>query len=318
MPRLRLPLGPRWLILLALVDGVLIAVLSVGAAYALFTSVFDNTDNAFSTDTLDPPTVLSASPSGSDIQLDWTATVDTYATGYKVLRSMTQGSGYSEIDTVTPYTIITYPDSTVSGGITYYYVLQSYYQNWTSANSNEASAMVGTTVSFVSTADSYVDQENPDLNFGTADLMDVRSRTSGPNLKNKRSFVEFDVSSIPASSTVSSATLTLCATAVPGSTRTYEVHQVTASWGETSITWSAQPAVAGSATASATTPSSPACMTWDVAADVQAWVNGTATNYGWRVKDQTEDGANLLSRFRTHESALVAERPTLDVTYTPP
>ena len=120
MPRLRLPLGPRWLILLALVDGVMIALLSVGAAYALFTSVFDNTDNAFSTDTLDPPTVLSASPSGSDIQLDWTATVDTYATGYKVLRSMTQGSGYSEIDTVTPYTIITYPDSTVSGGITYY------------------------------------------------------------------------------------------------------------------------------------------------------------------------------------------------------
>jgi len=59
-------------------------------------------------------------------------------------------------------------------------------------------------------------------------------------------------------------------------------------------------------------------MSWDVAADVQAWVNGTATNYGWRVKDQTEDGGNLLSTFRTHESALVAERPTLEVTYTPP
>lgn len=318
MPRLRLPLGPTWLILLALVDGVLIAVLSVGATYALFTSVFNNTDNAFSTDILDPPTILSASPSGSDIQLDWTATVDTYAAGYKVLRSMTQGSGYSEIDTVTPYTTITYPDNTVSGGITYYYVLQSYYQNWASANSNEASAMVGTTDSFVSTADSHGDQENPGLNFGTADLMDVRSRKSGPHAKNKRSFVEFDVSSIPASSTVGSATLTLCATAVPGATRTYEVHAVSAGWVETSITWTNQPAVAASATDTATTPASAGCMSWDVAADVQAWVNGTATNYGWRVKDQTEDGGNLLSMFRTRENALVAERPTLDVTYTPP
>jgi hypothetical protein len=301
------------------VDAVLIAVLSVGAAYALFTSVFDNTDNAFSTDTLDPPTVLSASPSGSDIQLDWTATVDTYAAGYKVLRSMTQGSGYSEIDTVTPYTTITYPDNTVSGGVTYYYVLQSYYQNWTSANSNEASAMTGTTDSFVSSADSYVTQGAAGFNYGDEVLMDVQSLKQGPNHKNRRSFVKFDVSSIPASSTVSAATLTLCATAVPSATRTYEVHAASADWAEMTITWSNQPAVAASATDTATTPSSPACMTWDVAADVQDWVNGTATNYGWRVVDDTESkNTQYLSQFRTRENSVVAEWPTLDVTYTPP
>ena len=318
MPRLRLPLGPTWLILLALVDGVLIALLSVGAAYALFTSVFNNTDNAFSTDTLDPPTVLSASPSGSDIQLDWTATVDTYATGYKVLRSMTQGSGYSEIDTVTPYTIITYPDNTVSGGITYYYVLQSYYQNWTSANSNEASAMAGNAVSLVSTADSYVQQDASGTNYGDAVLMDVGSMKDGGTYKNRRSFAKFDVSSIPASSTVSSATLTLCATGVPIDTRTYEVHAASADWAEMTITWSNQPSVAASATDSTTTPSSPACMTWDVAADVQAWVDGT-TNYGWRVVDSAEGHpGDYLSQFRTRENSVVAERPTLEVTYTPP
>ncbi len=318
MPRLRLPLGPRWLILLALVDAVLIAVLSVGAAYALFTSVFDNTDNAFSTDTLDPPTVLSASPSGSDIQLDWTATVDTYAAGYKVLRSMTQGSGYSEIDTVTPYTIITYPDNTVSGGITYYYVLQSYYQNWTSANSNEGSAMAGNAVSLVSSADSYVRQDAAGTNYWSAVLMDVGSMKDGGTSKNRRSFAKFDVSSIPASSTVSSATLTLCATGVPGATRTYEVHAVSADWVETIITWSNQPAVAASATDTATTPSSPGCMTWDVASDVQAWVDGTS-NYGWRVVDDTESHpGDYLSQFRTRENSVVAERPTLEVAYTPP
>lgn len=290
----------------------------VGGAYALFTSVFNNTDNAFTTDTLNAPTSLSASPSGSDIRLDWTATVDTYATGYKVLRSMTQGSGYSEIDTVTPYTIITYPDNTVSGGITYYYVLQSYYQNWTSANSNEASAMAGNAVSFVSSADSYVRQDASGTNYGDDVLMDVGSMKDGGTYKNRRSFVKFDVSSIPASSTVGSASLTLCATAVPVAIRTYEVHAVSADWVETIITWSNQPAVAASATDSATTPASVGCMTWDVASDVQAWVDGT-TNYGWRVVDSAEGHpGDYLSQFRTRENSVTAERPTLDVTYTPP
>ena len=292
----------------------------VGGAYALFTSVFNNTDNAFSTDTLDPPTLLSASPSGSDIRLDWTATVDTYAAGYKVRRSMTLGGPYGDIDTVTPYTTITYADSTVSGGVTYYYVLQSYHQNWTSANSNEASetAPAGTTVSFVSSADSYVQQDAAGTNYWNAVLMDVGSMKDGGTSKNRRSFVKFDVSSIPASSTVNSATLTLCATAVPGVTRTYDVHAVSADWVETTITWTNQPSVAASATDSTTTPASVGCMTWDVAADVQAWVDGTS-NYGWRVVDDAESApGDYLSQFRTRENSVVAERPTLDVTYTPP
>ncbi len=289
----------------------------VGGAYALFTSVFNNTDNAFTTDTLDPPTLLSASPSGSDIQLDWTATVDTYTTGYKVRRSMTLGGPYGEIDTVTPYTTITYTDSTVSGGVTYYYVLQSYHQNWTSANSNEANAMAGNAASFVSSADSYVRQDASGDNYGDAVLMDVGSMKDGGTSKNRRSFVKFDVSSIPASSTVSSANLTLCATVV-ASARTYEVHTVSADWGEITITWSNQPSVAASATDTATTPSSPACMTWDVADDVQAWVDGT-DNYGWRVVDDAESApGDYLSQFRTRENSVTAERPTLEVTYTPP
>ena len=307
------------LALAATLASLIVAGAIVGGAYALFTSVFNNTDNAFTTDTLDPPTSLSASPSGSDIQLDWTATVDTYAAGYKVLRSMTQGSGYSEIDTVTPYTTITYIDNTVSGGITYYYVLQSYYQNWTSASSNEASATAaGNAVSFVSSADSYVRQDAAGTNYGDVVLMDVGSMKDGGTSKNRRSFVKFDVSSIPASSTVNSASLTLCATAVPGVTRTYEAHAVSADWIEMIITWTNQPSVAASATDTETTPASVGCMIWDVAADVQAWVDGTS-NYGWRVVDSAESApGDYLSQFRTHENSVVAERPTLEVAYTPP
>jgi hypothetical protein len=114
-----------------------------GVASALFTDVLSNANNAFSTDTLDPPTNLAASVSGSAIQLSWTVTVDTYAAGYKVLRSMTSGGPYTEIDSVTPRTATSYTDNTVTAGIRYYYVLRSYYQNWQSANSNEASGCAG-------------------------------------------------------------------------------------------------------------------------------------------------------------------------------
>ena len=169
MPRLRLPLRPRWLILLALVDGVMIALLSVGGAYAIWTNVFNNTNNAFSTDTLDPPTSLTASVSGSAIRLDWTATVDTYATGYKVLRSTTQGSGYSQIDTVTPRTATSYTDNTVTAGIRYYYVLRSYYQNWQSANSNEANSAVPEVVTKAATSNNDTAWTSPANAQGSPD-----------------------------------------------------------------------------------------------------------------------------------------------------
>ena len=141
-------------------------------------------------------------------------------------------------------------------------------------------------------------------------------RTWAP-AKNERTFVRFDVSSIPAGSTVDSATLTLCATSVPSATRTYGVHRVTAAWVETTITWANQPTVAGAVTAATTTPGSPGCMSWNVAPDVQLWVDGTANN-GWRVSDATEDDAKNVTKYRSREDGLIAERPTLDVTYTAP
>jgi hypothetical protein len=92
------------------------------------------------TDTLDPPTSLSA-VGGAFAALSWTATVDTYATGYNVLRGTASGGPYSAIGTVTPRTTVSTNDTPAASG-TYYYVLQSYFQSWTSANSNQASAVV--------------------------------------------------------------------------------------------------------------------------------------------------------------------------------
>ncbi len=165
----------------------------------------------------------------------------------------------------------------------------------------------------VSTGDSYITEDSKSTNYGSETAMYVKSRRGN---RDRRAFVQFDVSSIPAGTTVSAATLTLCATAVPGVTRTYEVHRISASWVESTINWNNQPAVEASATDTVTTPASAGCMNWNVVADVQVWVDGTANN-GWRVMDQTESSqTEYQTTYRTREdTAVLSERPLLDVTY---
>ena len=166
-----------------------------------------------------------------------------------------------------------------------------------------------------SVADTHGEENDADKNFGTGVEMRVQSKAGGTN---HRSFGRFDVSSIPAGSTIGSATLTLCATVFPASTRTYDVHRMTASWVETTLTWNNQPGVAAAATDSVTTPASETgCMTWTVTADVQAWVDGTANN-GWRVADSVEEGSDYLTKFHTRENGESAQRPKLDVVYFAP
>lgn len=95
--------------------------------------------NLITTDTLSAPTSVTADDStAGQIDLSWTATVDTYAGGYNIYRSDTQGSGYTYLDTVSGQSTASFSDSTL-GTVTHYYVVESYADSWTSTYSNEAS-----------------------------------------------------------------------------------------------------------------------------------------------------------------------------------
>ena len=99
-----------------------------------------SSSKAISTDTLDPPTSLAAA-GGSTASLTWTATVDTYATGYDLQRGTVSGGPYAVVATITPRTTVATTDAPGTSG-TYYYVLRSVFQNWTSVNSNQATATI--------------------------------------------------------------------------------------------------------------------------------------------------------------------------------
>ncbi len=133
----------------------------IGGAQALLSNTVSVASNSFTTATLQPPTSLSASASGSSIILSWTATVSTYATSSAVMRSTTSGGPYSQIATVSPVITASYTDSSAVAGTRYYYVLQTVFQNWLSANSNQANSAVPALVTNAGTCNSSNAWTNP-------------------------------------------------------------------------------------------------------------------------------------------------------------
>lgn len=130
--------------------GALIALLSFFAgrattSSALFTDSPGVGSNAFSTAALQPPTGLSATAGcqllAPKITLTWTATTSTFADGYDVYRSTTNGGPYTQIAHVSGRTTTSYVDAgSLSTNTTYYYVLRATAHGWSSANSGQASA----------------------------------------------------------------------------------------------------------------------------------------------------------------------------------
>ncbi len=106
----------------------------VGVSLGLFADTAQTQNGAFTTDTLNAPTGLTAA-GGVSVNLTWTATSDTYASGHRVFRGTSSSGPYSQIAQLTPRTTTTYSDDPGSG--TFYYVVRAYYQNWESTNSNE-------------------------------------------------------------------------------------------------------------------------------------------------------------------------------------
>jgi len=98
-------------------------------------------------------------------------------------------------------------------------------------------AILGSTVTFNPNNDAYVDQENPDINYGTSTklIMD--------NIGRKYSYLKFDISTIPSEMIITSANLYLWCDARQGGgfTRIYAYSVENDNWDETTITWNNKP-----------------------------------------------------------------------------
>lgn len=135
----------------ALVASIALVSPSIEQSEAAFTSATIGAGNSLIADTLNAPTGLTAT-GGASASIDWTATIDTYATGHRILRSTTPGGPYTQIAEITPRTTVTYNDSPPDG--TYYYIARAYHLNWESVNSNESTAVIASGLTYSDTGPS--------------------------------------------------------------------------------------------------------------------------------------------------------------------
>ena len=162
----------------------------------------------------------------------------------------------------------------------------------------------------------------------------------------RRGLLRFDLSGIPANAVIESATLTLHHSLGQPVAADISLHRSLGDWGEGTSNPEGNEgagidATPGDATwlhtsydtafwtnpggdfieaASATTPVGPdlGLYTWSgegLVADIQAWVEGSAANYGWEVIGDEVARGGTSKRFGTHEHPIVEERPTLVITW---
>ena len=92
------------------------ATTEIGTTDAAFAGSTSDGPNSFTNDTIAAPTALAANNSTPDqVDLSWTPTIDTYATGYNIYRTETSGSGYTYLDTVVGQATTAYIDDLCAG-----------------------------------------------------------------------------------------------------------------------------------------------------------------------------------------------------------
>src|SRR5579859_3083091 len=154
-------------------------------------------------------------------------------------------------------------------------------------------------------ADTFALSATPRANYGPSPLLPV---TSGAT-----SFIQFNLSGLPANATVSKATLRLYVDAVTGA-GAFDVFAVNTPWTENSLNFTNAPTPGISATGSKPVSISSAnCNQFvlvDITSLVQEWLNGTVVNDGIALKLTSAAGG---FSFDSKESLLTSHEPELEI-----
>lgn len=155
-------------------------------------------------------------------------------------------------------------------------------------------------------ADTYSNagKNSTGFNYGTATLLVVQ--TNGSN-----SYLQFNLSTVPAGATINKATLRLFVDAMvtPGS---FDVYQLNTGWFESTLTFNNAPPLGVSATGNHPVAVSKVnqFVMVDITSLVQSWQNGTIPNNGIALATTTATGG---FSFDSKESTLTSHQPELEI-----
>jgi spore coat protein A len=209
-----------------------------------------------------------------------------------------------------------------------------------------AAAASADVVTLGASKDNTIYSESGAESNGAGDYLFAGATKDGPL---RRALLAFDVAgAIPAGSIVTAATLTLYMSRTRTQNQTVSLYRVLADWGEGTSDASGEegagaPATTGDATwthrfypgtawataggdfaatasASAMVGNQTTYYSWSgpgLLADVQAWLDAPASNFGWIVRGN-ESTTRVVKRFDSRDNNDPSRRPALELTFTPP
>jgi len=166
--------------------------------------------------------------------------------------------------------------------------------------------------------DAFVDEFAPDTNYGTEPALFV----AGDGGYSTRAYIQFTLSSVPATAVILSADLELfyyteSTFSVDGPVGVY---RVTGNWVESTVTWNASPAATNTSIDTITVPGAHTntFLPWDVSSLVQGWVDGSIANRGVILRDTDESSSDGVKYFRSSDWSTADQRPKLVISYYDP
>ncbi|HEY4841988.1 MAG TPA: DNRLRE domain-containing protein [Terriglobales bacterium] len=156
--------------------------------------------------------------------------------------------------------------------------------------------------------DSYTNTADPTTNYGAKTLLDVESAL-------QTAYIQFNLSSIPAgytSADITKATLKLYVNTVTKA-GSFNVDYVNGTWSEGTIDANNAPALGSTIAASVplTTADKNQYILIDITTALQAWLNGTETNYGIALVGNSP----LNASFDSKESTTTSHAAELDIVF---
>ncbi|WP_168735799.1 DNRLRE domain-containing protein [Cohnella fermenti] len=182
---------------------------------------------------------------------------------------------------------------------------------------------------YTGTTDAHVLEYYADRNTGGNGELETASY-SGADTDEKHALIRFTLpSSIPSNAIITSAQLRVRLTTTRNGTvkKAIAVKEATGSWAEgagtgidgqtvSGVTWNTKPGYGASTIDQATINSARnAWYTFNVTDLVQSWVNGTSTNYGFVLLENTVNSSPGTKDFASANNNVTENRPSLVVTY---
>ena len=158
-------------------------------------------------------------------------------------------------------------------------------------------------------ADTYIDEANPDTNYGTETTLHLKTQASNV----RRSLVKFDIPVALYGAYVSAASLHWYVTTEKAYATDIVTYKLTSAFVVGTVTWNTKPTVDTATNYRTFSWASAGDVSGDIAPLVQIWCNSPSTNYGLQIRRTTVD-----SELSTQcSSADGANTPSLVITYQP-